>query len=1201
MTGSICSSCGTENPAAAKYCVECGAGLALACPACGTPNPPTAKFCLECASPLQAAARVTSAAAAASPEARSGAAPAPEIVAERRLVSVLFADLVGFTATSESLDPEEVRELLSGYFDVAREVIGRYGGAIEKFIGDAVMAVWGAPAAHEDDAERAVRAGLDLVAAVRRLGGDAALADLGLRAAVMTGEAAVTIGASGQGMVAGDLVNTAARLQAIAPPGSVLVGEATYLAARGAISFEPAGDQLLRGKTAPVPAWRAEGVVAMVGGARRADWIEPLFVGREEEFQVLKDLLHQTGRERRARLVSIIGIAGIGKSRLAWEFEKYIDGLVETIYWHHGRSPAYGEGIAFWALGEMVRRRAGIAETDDATRTADLLEACLREYVSDPGERGWIGPRLRALLGLEGTTAGEREELFAAWRTFFERVADRGTAVLVFEDLHWADVGVLDFIESLLEWSRSRPILIVTLARPELLDRRPTWGASQRHFTSVHLEPLSTAAMTSLVTSLAPGLGQPTVRRIVDRAEGVPLYAIETFRMLVDRGELEARDGRFEVVGALSSIEVPTSLQSLIGARLDSLEPLERTILQDASVLGQSFTITALAAVTGRSPGELEPPLRQLVRRELLAVVADPRSPERGQHEFVQSLIREVAYGTLSKRDRRARHLAAARYFETLGDEELAGVLANHYLDAYRASPAGPEADAVAAQARIALRAAAERALILRSPEQAVTYLEQALQVTSDEMERERLHEQASLAAHMAGLSSQAEEHAQIALESSRTNDDRAGIARASALLGQVLLLDSRIDPAATALQTALEGLPDADRSTSGVELLAHLARAEMFRNDPRAALVWIERGLDAAARIDEVGAIAELLITRAWALSALGRMREAMAVLDGAIAMSREHGLVAAEIRARNNLATFLGNYEPRRSLEVIEPAVELAERIGHRSWIAKLGFRSFVAFEAGEWDRAAAIVENELRDDLQMIAWLPLAACDVVLSAWRGDQEHAASRLDELRARVATDATLQDRSGHLWTEVLYALSRGLLEEAAAFASSRAEVDAEMGDVAYSAWLVGLVAARRGDEAGVQRSLLRFEGQPAVFRSVPAMRSSLRALSAAMAGDHVTAARAFNEAADAFRLAGAIWPLAMSQLEAAIRLPADDPTGRSAREEVRSLAEAWRAQALMEQLEQRLGTRATIPAGPPAPTPDTTAVSAPSARASGP
>ena len=365
----------------------------MTCPSCGTSNTPGRKFCLECGAPLPEDARSavlatspvpSSAETAGAPSRRDGqtgaaidpgarSARADEgcrrrgglgLTTERRLVSVLFADLVGFTSRAEGRDPEEARELLGRYFEVSRETIERYGGTIEKFIGDAVMAIWGAPVAREDDAERAVRAGLDLVDAVHRLE-----PGLEARVGILTGEAAVNLGARGQGMVAGDLVNTASRLQSVAAPGTVLVGEATRRAAEAAIAFEHAGEPTLKGRTAAVAASRAVRVVAEVGGRGRSQVLEAPFVGRDDELRLLKDIYHAMAREGRARLVSITGQAGIGKSRLGWELEKYFDGLVETVYWHDGRSPAYGEGVTFWALGEMVRLRAGLAEGDDVATT----------------------------------------------------------------------------------------------------------------------------------------------------------------------------------------------------------------------------------------------------------------------------------------------------------------------------------------------------------------------------------------------------------------------------------------------------------------------------------------------------------------------------------------------------------------------------------------------------------------------------------------------------------------------------------------------------------------------------------------------------------------------------------------------------------------------------------------------------------------
>ncbi|HEX2141345.1 MAG TPA: adenylate/guanylate cyclase domain-containing protein, partial [Candidatus Limnocylindria bacterium] len=340
-----CTACGTHNEAGRKFCGECGARLLTACPSCGALNAPTVKFCGECGTPL-----VTEAAPIAANQPDEGTngettMPRPTAVAERRLVSVLFADLVGFTTLSEERDPEEVRELLTRYFDTARSLVGRYGGTIEKFIGDAVMAVWGTPTTNEDDAERAVRAALDLTAAVAALGEEVGIPTLRARAGVLSGEAAVTLGATGQGMVAGDLVNTASRIQSAARPGQVLVGPETKHATDMAIDYEDAGSQELKGKAGAVQLWRATRVVGLTGGTVRSQEIEPPFIGRDPELRLIKQLFHSSADESRAHLVSVMGIGGIGKSRLAWEFEKYIDGLAQDVWWLRGRCLAYGDGV----------------------------------------------------------------------------------------------------------------------------------------------------------------------------------------------------------------------------------------------------------------------------------------------------------------------------------------------------------------------------------------------------------------------------------------------------------------------------------------------------------------------------------------------------------------------------------------------------------------------------------------------------------------------------------------------------------------------------------------------------------------------------------------------------------------------------------------------------------------------------------------
>ena len=557
----ICAACGSPNREGRRFCGKCAAPLARSCPACGAANDADENFCGQCAAPLDDAS------AATTPVSTAGDVR----TAERRHITVVFADLVGFTSLSAQRDAEDVRDLLGRYFETARTVITRYGGTVEKFIGDAVMAVWGAHTIQENDAERAVRAALELVDAVAAFGEEVGAPGLAARAGVLTGEAAVNIGAVGEGMVAGDLVNTAARVQSAAQPGGVLVGESTRQVTESAIVYSDAGSHELKGIAQSVHLWRADRVVAGRSGAQRPTGLEPPFVGRDREIRLLKEYLHATAEEGKARLLSIVGVGGVGKSRLAWEFFKYVDGLSEDVYWHRGRCLAYGEGVAYWALAEMVRMRAGILDNEAPAAAREKLRKAVSALVPGEEERAWVEPRLAHLVGLEEGAATEPRDLYAAWRYFFEQMAEDGLTVLVFEDMQWADSGLLDFVEYLLEWSRNSAILIITLARPEISDRRPGWGAGKRGLTSLFLEPLGPESMKRLLDGMVPGLPDDLGQRIRDRAAGIPLYAVETVRMLLDRGLLVESDGAYRATASLDSLEVPESLHALIAARLDGL------------------------------------------------------------------------------------------------------------------------------------------------------------------------------------------------------------------------------------------------------------------------------------------------------------------------------------------------------------------------------------------------------------------------------------------------------------------------------------------------------------------------------------------------------------------------------------------------------------------------------------------------------
>jgi class 3 adenylate cyclase/tetratricopeptide (TPR) repeat protein len=1102
----------------------------------------------------------------------TGAAPSPALppaVAERRLVSVLFADLVAFTKFSEGRDPELVRDTLTRYFEATRGVIEAHGGHVEKFIGDAVMAAWGAPKANEDDAERAVRAALEVVGAVENLG-----VGLQARVAVLTGQAAVTVGASDQGMVAGDLVNTAARLQGVAPPNTVLVGEATMQAASSAIAFEAAGEQLLKGKAAPVPAWRALRVTGDRGGRSRGEGLEPPFVGREVELRLLKDVLHAIGEEKRPRLVSITGPAGIGKSRLAWEFEKYLDGLVEDVYWHRGRAPSYGEGVTFWALGEMVRKRAELRESDDEVTTRARIRETVEVFVPDPADREWIEPALLTLLGLEPAPAGGRDVLFAAWRTFFERVAALGTTVLLFEDLQWADGGQLDFIDHILEWAKGVPLLVVTLARPELLERRPGWGTSARSFTTIGLEPLTDNQMRALLTGLVPQLPAPTVQTILDRADGIPLYAVETVRMLVGDGRLvAAEDGTFSPTGDLGELAVPDTLRALVASRLDGLEDADRALLQDAAVLGKTFGLDALAAIASQDEDVLEPRLRSFTKRELLEISVDPREPGRGQYGFVQSVIREVAYDTLSRRDRRSRHIAAARYFEGLGDDELAGVLATHYLAAYAASDEGPEAEALQIQARLALRGAAERAMALGASDQALSCLNQALDITTDIGDRAELLEQAAHSANLEGRYVEAEELGWASLAAFEASGNGTAAARVSALMGLILADAAKLTEAVTFLEGALVKVDRPVDAEIRADMLARLSRAHMRLGQHDAAVRRADEALAIAERLRLDRVIAEAFINKAATLGADQRLIEPVVLMEAAVKLASEVGDVALELRARNNLAAVLGSDDGVRAWEVASEAYELASRLGVRQmaqWI--IGALAWGAIYYGrDWDEAIAGLDAEIEASAAESDRGRLIGIRENFMAWRGEDRSA---LTSERERMT--AVTSDPDATMWTTVYSAIDDLLAERHAAAASGFRSALKVQYQNAWDARLGLIVTAQlSGDLEVVRESVRSIDEEGFGGRSIEASRVLARAGVAALEGRPDEAVTLYRESIELSDKAGFPFLTALARL-LALRLLPDEPGLAGWDAEARRHFEQVKSPPLLALLDRTVAARAT-------------------------
>jgi class 3 adenylate cyclase/tetratricopeptide (TPR) repeat protein len=1033
-----CSNCGTINEGGRKFCMECGHPLAAARANCGATNPPEAKFCGECGNAL---ARVPG---GQSPGAAIRVLPGHSRddslpVAERRLVSVLFADLVGFTTLSESRDAEDVRELLGRYFDKARHLVALYGGAVEKFIGDAVMAVWGTPTTQEDDAERSVRAALELVEAVNELGKEVRLPYLRARAGVLTGEAAVTIGAEGQGMVAGDLVNTASRLQSLADPGTVLVGDSTRRVTDAAVAYEDAGVHELKGKSEPVRLWRAERIIAGIGGAIKSSSYEGQFVGRQRELRLLKELFHASAESHKAQLASVIGIAGIGKSRLTWEFFKYIDGLAQDIWWHRGRCLSYGEGVTYWALAEMARMRARITEGEEASAARAKLGAVVDEFVKDPEERRWIEPRLAHLLGLEERTGGKREDLFAAWRLFFERIARRDPVVMVFDDIQWADASLLDFIEYLLEWSKDLPIFVVTLGRPEVLEQRPTWGVGKRT-TALFLEPLSADAMRELVENLVPGLPPRLGEEIVDRAEGVPLYAVETVRMLIDRELVFKRDNVFTARADITTLEIPQTLHALIAARLDGLPASERHLLQDASVFGKTFTkaaITSLSEFHQQQEQQVQALLTSLVRKEFLSLQADPRSPDRGQYGFLQDLVKRVAYQTLSKRDRKVRHLTAARYLETTwgGDaDEIVEVVGSHYLQAFGLCPEDDDAPILRRRARELLAQAGERAGSLAANEEAESYFCQAADLTDDPVERAMLLDRAGAMAGAGARTHQAIAHLEEARDLLENEGESHRAARVSARLGERMWDVGRIDDAVEMMDRSFAVLSDDIPDEDIASLAAQLGRLLLFAGRPEPAAGRINMALEAAESLGLPEVLSEALNTQAVLRLFQGRKGEAVALLRYALEIALEDDLPSSALRAYFNLAAIEINYDRyENSRGYVEDGLLLARRLGHRQWEWNLLSQDvYPLFALGKWDAAVANVDEIPPESFSLARSVSATLIGVLplIHAHRGELEEASKHLDAF-AEAETSADVQERVAFSLGKAAILRSRGRSAEA--------------------------------------------------------------------------------------------------------------------------------------------------------------------------
>jgi class 3 adenylate cyclase len=894
-----------------------------ACPNCGHENAVGAKFCSECGAALAVSA------------------PAPRT--ERKILTVLFADLVGFTSRAERLDPEDVQAVLAPYHERLRYELERWGGTVEKFIGDAVMALFGAPVTREDDPERAVRAALAIRDWIAEEG------ELQVRIAVNTGEALVNLAArpdAGEGMAAGDVVNTAARLQSAAPVNGILVGETTYRATAQTIDYSELPAVEAKGKEAPIPVWEVIQARARFGVDLTPEARTPL-VGRVGEVEQLVGALERARRQRSTELVTVAGVPGIGKSRLVGELFQSIDRGRQLTYWRQGRSLPYGQGVSYWALAEMVKAQASILESDSDDEVEAKLKRTVALLIDDDTE--WVVSHLRPLVGRtsDGASASQ-EEAFAAWRRFFEALAEQRPLVLVFEDIQWADDGLLDFIEHLVDWARDVPMLILCTARLELLERRPAWGGGKLNAAIIALAPLSNEETAKLIASLSERalLEAETQSVLLDRAGGNPLYAEQFVRMLAERGSTE-------------ELSLPETVQGIIAARLDSLAPEEKALLQDAAVIGKVFWLGALEAT--------EQQLQPLRQKEF--VQRARRSSVEGETEFAfkHALVRDVAYGQIPRAERSRKHLRAAEWIESLGrPEDHAEMVAHHYVNALElARAAGQDDGALVDRVRAALRDAGDRAMTLNALPQAEAYFRQAVDLSSEEdPERPGLLLRCGRALYRQADEGVAE------LNEARTGllaaGERDAAAEASLMLADIAWKEGRRDELLGHLEEARTLVEGTSRSRAQVAVLCEVARYEMLGDRLETAR---ELGGEALRMAEELG-FDDL---RAHALNTVGTARAdlgdggGVAELEESIALATRLNSIPNILRGHNNLTavTILqGDLARTRAGE--ERTLELAKHFGYRGQVrfiesgAAIGNR----YLAGEWDDALERAETVITE---------------------------------------------------------------------------------------------------------------------------------------------------------------------------------------------------------------------------------------------
>lgn len=936
-----------------------------ACPNCGKENVEGAAFCAFCGTPLAEVAQTE----------------------ERRFLTVMFADLVGFTAESDEADPEDVRARLIPYHGRVRLEIERYGGSVEKLIGDGVMAVFGVPTAHEDDPERAVRVALRIQAAVEEMNEDHAGLDLSVRIGINTGEAVVTTGGQGERIV-GDVVNTASRLESIAPPGGVVVGEPTFRATELMIEYEQLDPVEVKGKARPLNVWRAIEPRGRYGIDAAVRAPTP-FLGRESEMHLLTETFRRVVDDGSLQLVTIAAAPGVGKSRLVNEFWQWADDQPKIVWWRQGRCLPYGEGITFWALGEIVKGQAGIRESDSPEVAADKLATALEAITEDRQDREWMANQLGPLVGTEGE-GGERSEAFTAWRRFLEDLASVQPLIMIVEDLHWADAALVEFLEDLLVWSADSSILVICTARPELYESHPGWGGGQRNSATISLAPLSDEHISRLLAALLEQTVLPaeTQQALLERAGGNPLYAEEFVRMLGDRGMLH---GRGELDGAQTDIPVPETVQALIGSRLDVLSADEARAIEDASVVGKVFWEGALNAMGGSA--DVRGALRQLVAREWIRPVRSSVMEGEQEYAFWHALTRDVAYGRIPRAGRAEKHRIMAGWIEaTAGDRasDHAELLAHHYMSALKIAQAVDAPDIAELQAQVTrtLVMAGDRAARLDAG-RAYDYYQRALGLMPpDEPMRPGVLIKSGEAMGAAGLGSTIEVYEEAAALA-KAQGDRLTAGHALRLLHLARWFSSGSGSGTDAIDEAIELLEQEPPSEQLVDAYGTRAANYMIRGMLDEQLEWAERAI---ALNDELGlpVSGRALSNRGIARYHLGDTEGGLDDLRRTLADAEESsGSIRYMAVSYVNFADHVWIDEgPAAAEKIYRTGIERVEaRGGDHSW-AKAEMM-WTGFDLGIWDevlaRAYGLLEQWEGQSVQYVPWAKSYQARV--HVWRGD----------------------------------------------------------------------------------------------------------------------------------------------------------------------------------------------------------------------